>query len=115
MPNSALKMAGYIQGIILDMDGVTADSHPFYEMAWSTLLCGGTGRSVSVANQSFLREGRMRRDMLAHFFPCASSDEREVLGRRKEELCTANLHRLQPVAGGAQWIHDLASQKIPPM
>lgn len=99
-------MAGCIQGIIFDLDGVIADSHPIHEKAWSALL-REAGRKVYDSDLRFMREGRTRADMLAHFFPQASGEELEAFSKRKDELYADNLHRLQPVPGVVQWIRDL--------
>lgn len=101
-----------IRGIIFDLDGVIADSHPVHEIAWKAILAEA-GREVSASDIAFIREGRTRAEMLVHFFPQGSPEELAALGRRKDELYNENIDRLKPVPGVLDLIHQLAQASCP--
>lgn len=85
-----------IRGIIFDLDGVVADSHPLHEEAWQTLL---SERGVSPSSLDFIYSGLSRREILEHYFGPLSEHELERLGQRKDELFSSKLHRIQPQPG----------------
>jgi HAD superfamily hydrolase (TIGR01509 family) len=101
-----------IRGIIFDLDGVIADSHPVHEIAWKAVLAEA-GRAVSSADIAFIREGRTRAEMLVHFFPQGSPEELTALGQRKDELYYGNIDRLRPVPGVLDLIQKLAQASFP--
>jgi HAD superfamily hydrolase (TIGR01509 family) len=81
-----------IRGVIFDLDGVVADSHPLHEEAWRALL---SEQGVDPFSLDFIYSGLSRGEILEHYLGPLSEDELEKLGRRKDHLFSRKIHRVQ--------------------
>lgn len=86
-----------IRGVIFDLDGVVADSHPLHEQAWRTLL--SERGMVRPFDPAFLYSGHSRRQILEHYLGSLSEPEIAKLGQRKDELFSSLMHRIQVQPG----------------
>lgn len=86
-----------IRGVIFDLDGVVADTHPLHEEAWRVLL-SEKGLDSSL-NLSFIYSGLSRREILEHYLGPLSEAEVTKLGRRKDELLFGLMHRIRVQPG----------------
>ena len=103
-------MVSDIRGIIFDLDGVIADSHPVHEKAWRVLL-QEAGRSVSdVELAAAVRTGKTRGEILKTLLP---DRDAVALGERKNQLYYENAQQLRPVAGVIEWIKELRELSVP--
>lgn len=110
--SSALPFAqSMIRGVIFDLDGVVADSHPLHEEAWRTLLSErGLGSALDTA---FLYSGRSRREILEHYLGPLSEIEIIKLGQRKDELFSSLMHRVRVQPGLPRVLDQLRAASIP--
>jgi beta-phosphoglucomutase len=84
-----------LKGVIFDLDGVVADSHPIHEIAWTKLLME-QGLDRATLNLDFLYAGHPRRAILRHYLGDISVSDFEELGRRKDELYAEAATQLKP-------------------
>lgn len=96
-----------LSGVVFDLDGVIADSHPLHYRAWRAFLAS-VGKEVSEADLDFIREGRRRREILVHFLGELSESEIQEYGRQKDDLFLEARAFLEPVAGSVEFIKRLA-------
>ncbi len=101
-----------LSGVIFDLDGVLADSHPIHLRAWKRLL-SAVGGQVSDSGLSVLFDGRKREDILRHFFPDLPPAEIVSLGRWKDELFYEVAGELRPLPGVLGFLHALEEAGIP--
>lgn len=100
-----------LAGVILDLDGVIADSHPLHEQAWKTLLAE-QGLDPAGINLDFLYAGRPRRAILRHYLGALPNEQMESLGRRKNELYACLAPTLQPKPGLLRLLDELDAAGI---
>jgi beta-phosphoglucomutase family hydrolase len=100
-----------IRGVIFDLDGVVADSHPLHEEAWRVLL-SEKGLDLPV-DLSFIYSGLSRREILKHYLGPLSHAECEKLGRRKDELFSSLMHRIRVQPGLLRVLDQLRAAGIP--
>jgi len=81
-----------IRGVIFDLDGVVADSHPLHEEAWRALL---SEQGVDPFSLDFIYSGLTRSEILEHYLGPLSEDELQKLGQRKDDLFSSKIHRVQ--------------------
>src|SRR5262245_15351305 len=84
-----------LKGVIFDLDGVVADSHPIHEIAWTELLVE-QGLDRATLNLDYLYAGHPRRVILRHYLGDLNASEVEKLGRRKDELYAEAAMLLRP-------------------
>ena len=100
-----------IRGVIFDLDGVVADSHPLHEEAWRILL---TEKGLEPAlDLSFIYSGRSRSEILEHYLGPLGEAERAKLGRRKDELFSRLMHRIRVQPGLLRVLDQLNAADIP--
>jgi HAD superfamily hydrolase (TIGR01509 family) len=107
-----MSIGSMIRGVIFDLDGVIADSHPVHELAWSAPI-GESGKRISDLELQFIREGRTRTDILKFLFRDSSDNNWPALGQRKQQLYQQNIHALRPMPGVLDWIRNLNGASIP--
>jgi len=94
-----------IRGVIFDLDGVVADSHPLHEEAWRLLLSeAGLDHSF---DPSFIHSGLSRREILKHYLGPLSEPEIQRLGQRKDEIFSGMLHHVEVQPGLLRVLHQL--------
>ena len=100
-----------IRGVIFDLDGVVANSHPLHEEAWRILL---TEKGLEPAlDLSFIYSGRSRSKILEHYLGPLGEAERAKLGRRKDELFSRLMHRIRVQPGLLRVLDQLNAADIP--
>lgn len=103
-------MGSDIRGIIFDLDGVIADSHPIHEKAWRALLRERRSNVSDAELAAVIREGKTRAEILRTLLPDGNA---AALGQRKDQLYYEYARQLQPVAGVVEWIEELCRLAIP--
>jgi kojibiose phosphorylase len=99
-----------IRGVIFDLDGVVADSHPLHEEAWRVLL---SEKGLDPALDSgFIYSGLSRREILEHYLGPLSEAECEKMGRRKDELFSSRMHRIRVRPGLLRVLDQLRAAGI---
>ncbi|MCI0353640.1 MAG: HAD family phosphatase [Acidobacteria bacterium] len=101
-----------LQAVILDLDGVLADSHLIHHAAWKALL-EENGRRMDDSKLDFILQGRKRADILRYCFGDLPREALEQLGRRKEEHYQKLSHTLRPVPGVLEFLDELEAAAIP--
>lgn len=101
-----------LAAVILDLDGVIADSHPLHEQAWKALLAE-QGLDPSDINVDFLYAGRPRREILRHYLGPLPEEQAESLGRRKDELYARIADTLKPKPGLLRLLDELDAAGVP--
>jgi HAD superfamily hydrolase (TIGR01509 family) len=106
-------MSTEFRGVIFDLDGVIADSHPAHETAWRKLLLE-VGHDLSGAELAALvRQGKTRSEILRTIFPHISKADELRWGNRKGALYDACKTSIMPVPGVLEWINELRSLSVP--
>jgi HAD superfamily hydrolase (TIGR01509 family) len=100
-----------IRGVIFDLDGVVADTHPLHEEAWRVLL-SEKGLDPSL-NLSFIYSGLSRREILEHYLGPLSEAAVTKLGRRKDELLFGLMHRIRVQPGLLRVLDQLDAAGLP--
>ncbi len=111
MASSAPGVAA-LAAVILDLDGVIADSHPLHEQAWRTLLAE-QGLDPAGINLDFIYAGRPRREILRHYLGPLPEPLLESLGRRKDEHYSRIADTLKPKPGLLRLLDELDAAGIP--
>jgi beta-phosphoglucomutase family hydrolase len=94
-----------IRGVIFDLDGVVADSHPLHEEAWRLLLSeAGLDHSF---DPGFIYSGLSRREILERYLGPLSEPEIQRLGQRKDEIFSGLLHQVEVQPGLLRVLHQL--------
>lgn len=101
-----------IRGVIFDLDGVVADSHPLHEEAWRVLL-SEQGLDPSTLDTGFIYSGLSRRDILEHYMGPIQGPDFERLGQRKDELFSGEIQRLRAQPGLLRVLDQLDAAGIP--
>jgi beta-phosphoglucomutase len=101
-----------LTAVILDLDGVIADSHPLHEQAWKTLLAE-QGLDPASINLDFIYAGRPRREILRYYLGPLPEEQLESLGRRKDELYSRLADALKPKPGLLRLLDELDAAGIP--
>lgn len=109
---ASARHAPALAAVILDLDGVIADSHPLHEQAWKTLLAE-QGLDPSGIKVDFLYAGRPRREILRHYLGPLPDEQMEALGRRKDELYARIVGSLKPKPGLLRLLDELDAAGIP--
>ena len=100
-----------LRGVIFDLDGVVADSHPLHAEAWRVLLREeGLDPSLDL---SFIYSGRSRGEILEHYLGPLSQAECNRLGQRKDELLSGLMHRVRVQPGLLRVLDQLRAAGIP--
>ncbi len=99
-------------GVIFDLDGVIADTHPIHRQAWRQLLLEA-GQQVSEKELDFVLEGRKREEILRHFLGSLSAAEILHYGERKDELFYESAAGLRTIPGIIDFLHQLDSAGVP--
>jgi HAD superfamily hydrolase (TIGR01509 family) len=100
------------RGMIFDLDGVVADTHPIHKEAWRQLLAEA-GRHVSAEHLDFVCEGRRRADILHHFLGPLSAEAIQHYGKRKDELFFGSTLELRATAGVHGFLSELDRAGMP--
>jgi HAD superfamily hydrolase (TIGR01509 family) len=101
-----------LRGVIFDMDGVLADSHPAHERAWKALLLS-MGRVVSEEDLGFIRQGQKRQDILKYFLGELPEDEVRELGKKKDLLFQRGEAGISTIAGVRELLSELNRAAVP--
>lgn len=99
-------------GMIFDMDGVLADTHPVHRRVWRKFLLE-KGRQVSEEELEFVEEGRKLREILIHFLGSLSPAEISSYGERKQQLFYQAASEIRMCAGVIDLLRELQSAGIP--
>ena len=94
-----------LAGVIFDLDGVVADTHPIHRRAWERFL-QERGRQVSEQEMDFVLEGFKREDILLHFLGSLSPAELRHYGDRKDELFEQSADQVGAVRGVMDFIQQ---------
>jgi beta-phosphoglucomutase len=94
-----------LAGVIFDLDGVLADTHPVHRQAWRQFLLE-RGRQVSALELDFVLEGRKREEILQHFLGSLSPDEVRSYGERKHELFEQSADQVGAIPGVVEFIEQ---------
>jgi len=108
---ASARPAPALAAVILDLDGVIADSHPLHEQAWKILLAE-QGVALAGVKLDFLYAGRSRREILRHYLGPLPEEKMESLGRRKDELYARIAHTLRPKPGLLRLLDELEAAGI---
>ena len=100
-----------LKAVILDLDGVIADSHPLHHEAWKTLFAE-QGLHLTDPELGFILAGHPRAAIIRHYLGELPPAAVESIGRRKDELYAAIAHRLQPVQGLRALLDELEAAGI---
>jgi len=101
-----------LTGMIFDLDGVIADTHPIHRQAWKQLLAE-RGQRVSEEDLDFILEGSKREEILRHFLGSVPAVEMLHYGQRKDELFHQSVAGLRPIPGVVDLLRELDSAGIP--
>jgi HAD superfamily hydrolase (TIGR01509 family) len=101
-----------LKGVIFDMDGVLANSHPVHERAWKALLVS-IGKFVSKEDLDFIRQGRKRQDIVRYFLGDLPDDEVRALGEKKDLLFQREEVSIRTIAGVRELLGELRHAAIP--
>lgn len=112
MARVVLRQSSILGGMIFDLDGVIADTHPIHRRAWRQLLAE-RGQQVSEEELDFVLEGRKREEILRHFLGNLSAAETLNYGRRKDKLFRQFLPELKCISGLINLLCELESATIP--
>jgi beta-phosphoglucomutase len=112
MARVVLRQSSILGGMIFDLDGVIADTHPIHRRSWRQLLAE-RGQEVSEEELDFVLEGRKREEILRHFLGNLSAAEILDYGRRKDELFRQFLRELKCIPGLINLLCELESATIP--
>jgi len=94
-----------LAGVIFDLDGVLADTHPVHRRAWRQFLLE-RGRQVSEQDLDFVLEGRKRDEILRHFLGSLSPAEVCSYGERKHELFEQSADQVGAIPGVMEFIQQ---------
>src|SRR5258708_4169321 len=101
-----------LSGVIFDMDGVVADSHPVHIKVWKKLLAS-MGKKAIDADLEVVRGGRKKEDMLRHFFGDLTASQIEAYGAEKDRLFAEEMQNIKAIAGIRELLSELAKAAIP--
>jgi len=101
-----------LTGIIFDLDGVIADTHPIHRRGWKQLLTE-SGHHVSEEDLDYVLEGCRREEILHYFLGNLSAEELTRYGRRKDELFRQSAGQLRAIPGAMEFLHELERAKVP--
>jgi HAD superfamily hydrolase (TIGR01509 family) len=99
-------------GIIFDMDGVLADTHPIHRRAWREFLYE-QGRSVSEKELDYIEEGHKLKEMMIHFLGPLSPSELSAHGERKRQLFYMADAEVRTFPGVVALLRELRGVGIP--
>ena len=94
-----------LAGVIFDLDGVLADTHPIHRRAWGQFL-QERGLLVSEQEMDFVLEGFKREDILLHFLGNLSAAELRNYGERKNELFDQFAGQVGAIPGVMEFIQQ---------
>lgn len=101
-----------LSGVIFDMDGVVADTHPAHIRVWKKFLAS-TGRRIIRTDLDVVREGRRKEEILRHFLGELSDGEVQALGVEKDRMFEEELPGIQTVVGVRELLGELRQAGIP--
>jgi beta-phosphoglucomutase len=101
-----------LYGMIFDLDGVVADTHPIHKEAWRQLLAEA-GRRVSSKQLEFVCQGRKREDILRHFFGALPAEAMQRYGNRKDELFLKSMQEVRAITGIIEFLGELEKAGMP--
>jgi len=101
-----------LAGMIFDLDGVIADTHPIHRQAWRQLLVE-RGQRVSEEELDFVLEGSKREEILRHFLGGLPAGEIFHCGQRKDELFHQSVAGLRAIPGVVNLLHQVDAAGIP--
>ncbi|HWZ46030.1 MAG TPA: HAD family phosphatase [Candidatus Saccharimonadales bacterium] len=101
-----------LKGVIFDLDGVVADSHPAHIKVWKELLAS-IDREVMNTDLQVVRDGRKKEDMLRYFFGDLTAGEIRDYGAEKDRLFTKEMPSITAVAGVRELLCELTRAAIP--
>ncbi len=99
-------------GIIFDMDGVLADTHPIHRRAWREFL-HEQGCSVSEKELDYIEEGHKLKEMMIHFLGPLSPSELSAHGERKRQLFYMADAEVRTFPGVITLLRELRAEGIP--
>jgi HAD superfamily hydrolase (TIGR01509 family) len=100
-----------LKGIIFDMDGVIADSHPIHLKSWKILL-SSAGVAATEKELDIIRDGRSKEELLRHFLGDLAHADLHTYAREKDRLYRENAKELTPVKGIRPLLEELKSAGI---
>lgn len=100
-----------LAGVIFDLDGVLADTHPIHRQAWGQFL-HERGLQVSEQEMDFVLEGVKREDILQHFLGDLSAPELRSYGERKDELFHQFADQVGAIPGVMEFIQQCECAQI---
>jgi HAD superfamily hydrolase (TIGR01509 family) len=95
-----------LKGVILDMDGVIADSHPLHIRAWIRLF-SFLGKPLAEDNYAFLLDGHRREAILRHYLGNLPPDKLLEYGDTKDKLFREEVDQLRPIPGVIDFLVEL--------
>jgi beta-phosphoglucomutase family hydrolase len=99
-------------GMIFDLDGVIADTHPIHRQAWRQLL-RERGLQVSEKELDVILGGHRREEILRHFLGRLSDVEIFDYGERKDQLFHQWAAELRAIPGVLDLLQELESAGVP--
>ncbi len=100
-----------LKGVILDLDGVVADTHPAHLKAWRQLLAS-LGVDISDQHLSFILDGRKREDILRHFLGELTENQLLQYGHRKDLLFRQEVDRVGHIGGVPEFLVQVRDSGI---
>lgn len=101
-----------LTGVIFDLDGVLANSHPIHFASWKMFL-GSMGVAIKDrALDEIIRDGRTKEEILRHFFCELSDDELCKYSEQKDLLYREQLLDLVAVRGVRHFLDELTASGI---
>jgi HAD superfamily hydrolase (TIGR01509 family) len=95
-----------LKGVILDMDGVIADTHPLHIRAWIRLF-SSLGKPLAEDNLAFILDGHRREAILRHYLGDLPPDKLSEYGDAKDKLFREDVDQLQPIPGVIEFLIEL--------
>jgi len=99
-------------GVIFDLDGVLADTHPIHIEAWRQLLFE-ENRTTKEEDLDFVLEGRRRDEILEHFFGAIAKEQKVRCAARKDELFRKRITQIKALPGVHQLLDRLEECRVP--
>lgn len=101
-----------LKGVIFDLDGVVADSHPAHMRAWNKFLLS-VGKSVTETDLEFVRDGRKKEEILRHFLGDLNSTEIQAHSHQKDLFFNEEAKGVSAVAGVRELLKQLNRAGLP--
>jgi len=100
-----------LSGVIFDLDGVLANSHPIHLASWKRFL-SSIGVAATDEDLEIIRDGRTKEELLRHFMGDLTHNELCTYAAEKDRVYCEHLRDLTPVRGVRHLLHELESAGI---